>query len=49
MVSEIKEVDQILNPSGSYKNVRFLGKSERKYKEWFWSCEFIDFYKFISA
>lgn len=48
MVSEIKEVDQISNPSGNYKNIRFMRKSDRKYKEWFWSCEFEDFYNFIS-
>ena len=48
MVSDMKDVYQILNPSGKYKNIRLLTKTDGEHKEWFWSREFVDFYKFIA-
>ncbi len=48
MVSDMKEVYQIINPSGKYKNIKFVTKTDGAHKEWFWSSEFVDFYKFIA-
>lgn len=48
MVSDMKEVYQILNPFDKDKNIRFVTKTDGAHKEWFWSRQFVDFYKFIA-
>ncbi|WP_169306879.1 alpha/beta hydrolase [Pedobacter polaris] len=48
MVSDMKSVYQILNPAGANKNIKFVAKADGEHKEWFWTRELLDFYKFIN-
>ncbi|MFD0941894.1 alpha/beta hydrolase [Pedobacter boryungensis] len=48
MISDMKNVFQLLNPTGKNKNIRVVEKADGKHSEWFWHREFVDFYKFIS-
>jgi len=48
MVSDMKNVYHILNPTGKNKNIIMVEKADGKHSEWFWHREFVDFYKFIS-
>lgn len=48
MVSDMRNIYQILNLNGKNKNIKFVTKTDGEHKEWFWNREFLDFYKFIS-
>lgn len=48
MVSHMKSVFKILNPTGANKSIKFVTKADGEHKESFWSREFLDFYKFIA-
>lgn len=48
MVNDVKEIYQILNHSGKSKSIKLFIREDGAHKEWFWSREFVDFYKFIA-
>lgn len=48
MISDMKSVYQLLNPTGKNKNIKVVEKADGQHKEWFWHREFTDFYRFIS-
>ena len=48
MISDMRSVAEIVNPTGKNNNIKFVEKADGEHKEWFWSREFVNFYKFIS-
>lgn len=48
MLNDMENVYNILNPAGKNKNIVLVEKADGKHQEWFWTREFVDFYKFIA-